>query len=178
MQDCVLDISEDEADVLCVNGSGKVMVEGFHLLLTPLAAETFHQELLYIGQIVGLSSEVGEIVSDWHSLYFVLQQICLIEEKNDGRLRKHTVVDDGVKYVERLHEPVGLTVLHKNLVKLARWRQEEDRSDTVEALEPSTTLWPLTAHIYHLERNVLDLKVILVDAFRRLSCQKDVLLGW
>lgn len=119
MQDCVFDISEDEADILGVNGRGKVMVEGFHLLLTPLTTEAFHQELLYISQIMGLAGEIGEIVNDRHSLYFLLQQVCLIEEKNDGCFRKHTVVDDGVEYVERLHEPVGLTVLHKNLVKLA-----------------------------------------------------------
>lgn len=140
MQDCVFDIPEDEADVIRVNGRGKMMVEGFHLLLAPLTTEAFHQELLYICQIVGLSSEVREIVTDGHSLYFLLQQICLIEEKNDGCFRKHAVVDDGVEYVERLHQPVGLTVFHKNLVKFARRRQEEHRSDTVKALEPSPPL--------------------------------------
>lgn len=100
MQDCVFDISEDETDVLCVNSCGKVMVEGFQLLLTPLTTEAFHQEFLYISQIVGLSSEVGEIVSNRHSLYLLLQKVCFIEEKNDGRFRKHSVVDDGVEYVE------------------------------------------------------------------------------
>lgn len=55
--------------------------------------------------------------------------------------------------------------------------EEEDGGDRVEALEPAPPLRPLPSHVHHLEGDVLDLKVILVDALGGFTGQQDVLLS-
>lgn len=42
--------------------------------------------------------------------------------------------------------------------------EEEDGGDRVETFEPAPSLRALPAYVYHLEGDVLDLKVILVNA--------------
>ena len=64
-----------------------------------------------------------------------------------------------------------------HLVVFGGGDEEEDGGDRVEALEPAPPLRPLPADVHHLEGNVLDLKVILVDALGRLTGEQDVLLG-
>ncbi len=53
--------------------------------------------------------------------------------------------------------------------------EEEDGGDGVETLEPAPPLWTLPPHVHHLEGNVLDVKVILVDALGGFTGQQDVL---
>lgn len=119
MQDGVFDITEDEANVLCVDGGGEVMVKGLLLLFSTLVTEALDQELLHVLQIVGLPCELGEVVLDVHVLNFIFQQVCLIEEENDGDVGEDAVVDDSLEDIERLREPVGLTVFHEHLIVLA-----------------------------------------------------------
>lgn len=54
--------------------------------------------------------------------------------------------------------------------------EEEDGGDRVETLEPAPALGPLPADVHHLEGNVLDLKVVLVNALGGFTGQQDVLL--
>lgn len=165
MQDGVLDVSEDKANVLSVDGRGEVVVEWLVLLLAALVAEARHEELLHVVQAVWIAFVLGEEVLDGHDLDFLLQQVGLVQEQDDGDVAEHTVVDDGAENVERLREPIGQPVLHQHLVELARRYQEQDGGDAVEALKPAAPLRALAAHVHHLERDVLDLKVVLVDAF-------------
>lgn len=118
MQDGVFDITEDKANVLCVNGSGEVMIQGLLLLLPALVAEALHQERLHIFEIMGIPGELWEIVLDVHAVDFFFQQVCLIEKKNDGDVGEDAVVDDRLEDVERLREPVGLAIFHKHLIEL------------------------------------------------------------
>lgn len=178
VQDGVLDVAKDQANVLRVNGGGEVVVEGLLLLVSALVPETIHQELLHVVQAVRIPCVLGEIVLDGHRSDLLLQQVCLVEEEDDGHVAEDAVVDDGLKDVERLHEAVGLPVLHQHLVELAGRDEEEDRGDAVKALEPPAALRPLAAHVHHLEGHILDLKVVLVNALGGLTCQQDVLLCW
>lgn len=100
MQDGVFDITEDETNVLCVNGGGEVMVKGLLLRFTTLVTEALDQELLNILQIVGIPCELGEVVLDVHIVNFFFQQVCLIEEENDGNVGEDAVVGDSLKDVE------------------------------------------------------------------------------
>uniref|UniRef100_A0AAY4CJ73 Uncharacterized protein n=1 Tax=Denticeps clupeoides TaxID=299321 RepID=A0AAY4CJ73_9TELE len=177
MQDGVLNIAEDEPNVLCVDGRGEVVVERLLLLFPPLAAETLHQKILHILQVVRVARVLREVVLDGHRLHFLLQQVCLVEEEDNGDVGKDAVVDYGFEDVERLHQPVGLPVLHQHLVKLTRRDEEEDGGDTVKALEPPPPLRALAAHIHHLEGHIPNLKVVLMDALGGLSCQEDVLVS-
>ena len=43
--------------------------------------------------------------------------------------------------------------------------KEEDGGDGVEALEPASSLRPLPSNVHHLEGDILDFKVILMDTF-------------
>jgi len=63
-----------------------------------------------------------------------------------------------------------------HLVVFGGGDEEEDGGDRVEALEPAPPLRPLAPHVHHLEGNVLDLKVVLVDALGGFASQQDVLL--
>lgn len=55
--------------------------------------------------------------------------------------------------------------------------EEEDRGDWVETLKPASPLGSLPSHVHHLEGNILDLKVILMDALSGFTSQQDVLLS-
>lgn len=64
-----------------------------------------------------------------------------------------------------------------HLVVLGGRDKKQDRSDRVEAFEPAPPLGALASHIHHLERHILDLKLVLVDPFGGPSGQEDVLLA-
>lgn len=46
MKNGILHVTEDEADVLRVDRSGEVVVQGLLLLVPAFVTETFHQEFL------------------------------------------------------------------------------------------------------------------------------------
>lgn len=46
MKDSILHVAENEADVLRVDSSGEVVVQGLLLLVPAFVTETFHQEFL------------------------------------------------------------------------------------------------------------------------------------
>lgn len=119
---------------------------------------------------------LGEVVLDGHRFDLFLEQVRLVEEKDDGDVAEDAVVDYSLEDVERLHEAVGLAVLHQHLVELAGRNQKEDGGDAIEALEPPAALRPLAAHVHHFEGYVLDLEIVLVYAFGGLTCQQNVLL--
>lgn len=119
MQDGVLDITENQSNVLCINGCGEVVVEWLLLLVPALVTETLHQELLHVCQTVGVPFILRKVVFYGHAFDLLLQQVCLVEEENDGDVAEDTVVDYRLEDVERLHEPVCLPVLHQHLVKFA-----------------------------------------------------------
>lgn len=64
-----------------------------------------------------------------------------------------------------------------HLVVFGGGNEKEDRGYGVETLEPAPSLRPLPPYVHHLEGNVLDLEVILVDAFSGFTSQQDVLLS-
>lgn len=115
MKDGVLDITEHQPDVLSVDGCGKVVVQWLLLLLTALFAEAFHQEVLDICQACRVPRELGEVVFNRYVLHLLLQQVRLIKEQDDRDVAENPVVDNGLKNVEGLTQPVGLPVLHQHL---------------------------------------------------------------
>ena len=115
MQDGVLDVAEHQPDVLSVDGCGEVVVQWLLLLLAALFAKAFHQEALDVRQACGVARELGEVVFDGNLLHLLLQQVRLVQEQDDGDVAEHPVVDDGLKDVEGLAQPVGLPVLHQHL---------------------------------------------------------------
>lgn len=100
VQDGVLDVAKDQANVLRVNGGGEVVVEGLLLLVSALVPETIHQELLHIVQAVRIPCVLREVVLDGHRSDLLLQQVCLVEEEDDGYIAEDAVVDDGLEDVE------------------------------------------------------------------------------
>jgi hypothetical protein len=73
--------------------------------------------------------------------------------------------------------PHHLLVLRQHQVIRAHGHAEDDGGHALEAVDPLLALGALAAHVHHLEGHVLDLKVILVDAFRGFPGQEDVLLA-
>lgn len=203
VQDGVLDVPEHQPDVLRVDGGGEVVVEGLLRGVAPPGPEALHHEGLDVGQAVLRPAVLREVVLERNALHLLLQQVRLVEEEDDGDVDKDAVVDDGLEDVQGLAEPVGLPVLHQHLggggtdytcthtnhhrcqsaevgahlVVLRGRDQEEDGGDRVEALEPAAPLRALPAHVHHLEGDVLDLKVILVDALGGFTGQQNVLLA-
>lgn len=76
----------------------------------------------------------------------------------------------------RCHGQRFATAACFHLVVFRGGDEEEDGGDRVETFEPAPALRPLPSHVHHLEGNVLDLKVILVDSLGGFTGQQDVLL--
>lgn len=64
---------------------------------------------------------------------------------------------------------------HFHLVVFRGRDEEEDGGDRVEAFEPAPPLRPLPPHVHHLEGDILDVEVILVDALGGFTGEQDVL---
>lgn len=100
VQDGVLDIPEYQLDVLRVDGGGEVVVKRFLGCVTPLSPEALHHESLDVWQTVLWPAVVGKVVLERNALHFLLQQVCLVEEENDGDVDEDAVVDYSLKDVE------------------------------------------------------------------------------
>lgn len=83
MQDGVLDVPEHQPDVLRVDGSGEVVVQGFQGGLSSFRPEALHHECLDFWQAVLWPGVVRKVVFEWNALHLLLQQVCLVEEEND-----------------------------------------------------------------------------------------------
>lgn len=102
VQDGVLDVPEHQPDVLRVDGGGEVVVERLLRGIAPPGPETFHHEDLDVGQAVLRPAVLGKIVLERNALHLLLQQVCLVEEEDDGYVDKDAVIDDGLEDIERL----------------------------------------------------------------------------
>lgn len=168
---------KDEADVLSVYGSGKV-VEQRLAAVAALTVKALHQIGLNVHHPVRVSPEVGKVLANADLAYLLHQKVHLVEEEDYGDVGKELVVDDGLKDVHGLHQAVGAAVFHEHLVVLAGGHHEEDGGDAVKALKPFLSLRALTTHINHLERDLFDDKIMLHNSLGGLSGQKDVLAAW
>lgn len=79
LQDGVLDSVEHEANVLCVDGRGEVVEQGF-AAVPSLPVKALHQVTLHVLQPVRVALEVREILLNAHSLYLLHEKIHLVEE--------------------------------------------------------------------------------------------------
>lgn len=168
---------EDEANVLSVNGSGKVMEQRL-AAVAAFAVKALHQIGLNILQPVRVSPEVRKVLANADLAYLLHQKVHLVEEEDYGDVGKELVVDYSLKDIHGLHQAVGAAVFHYNLVVLAGGHHEEDGGDAVEALEPFLSLRALTTHINHFERNLFDDKIMLHNSLGGPSGQEDVLAAW
>lgn len=99
VQDGVLDVPEHQPDVLRVDGRGEVVVQGLHGGVASLGPEALHHERLDVRQVVLLPSVLGKVVLERNALHLLLQQVCLVEEEDDGDADEDAVVDDGLEDV-------------------------------------------------------------------------------
>lgn len=115
MQDGVLDVSEHQPDVLRVDGCGEVVIQWLLGGVTSLGPEAFYHERLDVRQTVLWPIVVRKVVLKWNNLHLLFQQVSFVEEKDDGDVNKNTVVHNGLKYVKRFTQSIGLPVLHQHL---------------------------------------------------------------
>ena len=67
---------------------------------------------------------VRKMILDAGNLNFLLQQVSLIEEENDGYICKRFVVDDGFENVTRLDQTICSPIFEERLVILAGGNEE------------------------------------------------------
>lgn len=70
---------------------------------------------LNIFQPVRVSSELWEVLANVNRADLLHQQVCFVEEEDDGDVEEELVVDDGLEYVHTLHQAVCPSVLHQDL---------------------------------------------------------------
>ena len=164
---------KDILDVVCVCCGGEVVI---HVGVPGCAhhIEHVHHKGLYILHITGVSHEIGKTILDVFHLDFLLQKICLVEEKDYGNVSEAVVVDNGLKDAPALHQSIGESVLHQILVKLWGSYQKKDRCHIVKALEPLLPLWPLTSYINESEIDSLDLEPVVDDVLCSLSRVQNI----
>ena len=115
VEDGVLDVAEHQPDVLRVDGCGEVVVQGLLGGVASLGAEAVHHEGLDVRQAVLRPGVVGKVFLERNALHLLLQQVCLVEEEDDGHVAEDAVVDNGLEDVEGFTQPIGLPVLHQHL---------------------------------------------------------------
>ena len=84
---------------------------------------------------------------------FLHKEVNFVEEQNDWYPLKYPVVDDGVKNVPGLLNPVGLSVLQQHLIILRGGGHEKNARHWLETLEPFLSLCPLTSNVNEKERH-------------------------
>ena len=99
------------------------------------------------------SLEFREVMMYVTVMNFLDKEVYLVEEQNDWYSLKYPVVDDGVKNVPWLLNPVGLPVLQQHLIILRGGGHEKDARHWLETLEPFLSLRPLTSNINKKERH-------------------------
>lgn len=70
---------------------------------------------LNILQPVRVSPELWKVLAYVDRADLLYQQVCFVEEEDDGDVEEELVVDDGLEYVHALHQAVCPSVLHQNL---------------------------------------------------------------
>jgi len=66
----------------------------------------------------------------------VLEQVFLVQEKDDGGVDEPLIVADGVKQFHALHHPIHLFIFSKNEVVAGEGDAEDDGSDSLKAVDP------------------------------------------
>lgn len=110
--------------------------------------------------------------------YLLREQVGLVEEEDDGDAAETTVVDDGVKDIDALHNSVGHSVLQETLVKGTRCHKKQNGRNFVETLEPLLTLRPLTSDVDKFKRDSLDVNVVFLNASCGFTRVENVFPGW
>ena len=115
-----------------------------------------------------------------NALHFDLfrEQVSLVEEQDDRDWPETPVIDNCVKNVDALLEPIGHTVLEQCLVKGTWCNEEENWRHFVETLEPLLSLWPLASNIDKSEGNTFDVDQVLMDTTGSFTRVKNIILGW
>lgn len=70
---------------------------------------------LHVLQPARVSSELRKVLPDVHRSDLFHQQVCFVEEEDDGHVQEELVVNDGLKDVHAFHKTVGPAVLHQDL---------------------------------------------------------------
>lgn len=172
-QNGVLYYVEDNLNVLGVGCRGEVPVELLGTVL-PHRIEHANEVVLNVAKVTGVATEILEVILDVPHLNLIGQEVGLVEEEDDGDASEAAVVDDGVKDVDALLEPVSRAVFQESLVVLAGAHEEEDGRDLVKALEPLLSLRPLTSDVDKAEGNTFDVYHVLVDTARGFTGVEDV----
>lgn len=173
-QYCIADRLKNKLDVLRVDRRREMVEERTHAHFAAIV-EHLQFELLHVAEAPRAAGKLREVVADVGDADLLGEQVSLVEEEDDGDVRKRLVVDDRVEYVARLDETVRAAVLEEHLVVLARRCEEENRADVVEALVPALALRALAADVDEAERNAADEELVFGDALRRFSGVKHVL---
>lgn len=102
---------KDEANVLSVNGGGKV-VEKRLAAVAAFTVKALHQIGLDVLGPVRVSPEVGKVLANVDLAYLLHQKVHLVEEEDYGDVGKELVVDYSLEDVHGLHQAVGAAVFH------------------------------------------------------------------
>jgi hypothetical protein len=109
---------------------------------------------------------------------FFREQVLLVEKKDDGDGTQPPVVPYGLEEVETFAQPVLGGILPQHHVVRATRRDEDDRRDVIEALDPFSSFVSLATDIEHVEVDFVNLEERFEYAAGKYTAAQDVLLRW
>lgn len=177
MQNSVLHILKHVLDVFCINCRCEVVKQRL-AAFSPAGVEHVEQEGLDICYGVRVTLKLGNIFLNAYMFNLLSEEVHFVEKENNRHIAEGLVVDDCLEYVTGLDEAIGLAILHKDLVKLTRRRQEQDGGYALETLKPFLALRPLPSHINEHKGDALNQNLVFVDTFGGLTSMQDVQLDW
>ena len=92
---------------------------------------------------------------------FLLKEVLLVEEDDEGHFREKLVVDNVLEKVKTFVHPIDAPVLYQHLVVFRHGHHEQHAVHVVENVDPFFALRTLSANIEHVKDQTLILELNL-----------------
>jgi hypothetical protein len=110
-----------------------------------------------------------------HPLDFLLKEIRLVQEKNYRTFLKPTRIHNFFKQCNRLMHSIHRGILNEILIILTHGNEKNDRRNTLEAMNPFSSLASLATNINHAEVKLSDGEANFVNARRLCANAQDII---
>lgn len=177
LDDHILHRGHGDLEQVGVGGIGEVAVD-FLLWVAVQGAELVHEVLGYLLPVCRVANEICEAVLLHGGVWkLLLEQIHLVEEKNQRRPGEPLRVGNRLPQHERFLHLVTILILHQALVVSGNGDKEKQAVDVLETVDPLLSFGSLSSNIEHSVRKGTEVEDGLGNTSRSQSGSEHILVG-